>query len=180
LSKQEKNEKEEAVEPAENGSPVEEAVAEKSIEEKLADAETLAAEYLDGWQRERAEFANARKRLERQRQSAFSNAQMDVVRRLLDAMDDFERAIGETPDGVSENPWFEGLELVGKKLSAILTGMSVEIIEAVGQEFDPSVHEALAAEECDEQESGVVFEVVKKGYRIGERIVRPAQVKVAA
>lgn len=156
-----------------------EAYAELAPEEKLAIAEAKAAEYLEGWQRARAEFANARKRLERERGEARRNATIDVVGRLLPILDDFERAMESVPGNIANDSWFEGVALVYRKLTSILDNVNIERIEAVGQPFDPNLHEAVLQEESDEYESGVVVRELQTGYRLNDRVIRPAMVVVA-
>jgi molecular chaperone GrpE len=153
---------------------------EPSLEEKLAAAEAQAAEYLEGWQRARAEFANARKRLEKSRIEARRNATVDVVGKLLPILDDFTRALDNVPDHVAEDSWFEGVALVHRKLQGILEEAGIEPIEAVGAPFDPNYHEAVMQEESDEYESGIIIKELQKGYHLGERVIRPAMVVVAA
>jgi molecular chaperone GrpE len=159
---------------------IDEESLELAIEEKLIEAETKAAEYLDGWQRERAEFANARKRLERERSEAYQRANLEAVKKLLPLLDDFERALTRVPESVASDPWFEGIQLVQRKLQTLLEGMNVERIEALGQPFDPNFHEALALRPSDEYESGTVIEELQPGYKVGERVIRPSLVNVAA
>lgn len=151
-----------------------------SLEEQLAAAEAQAAEYLEGWQRARAEFANARKRLEKSRAEARRNATVEVVRKLLPILDDFARALDNVPETIAEDSWFEGVALVYRKLQGILEEENIERIEAVGAPFDPNFHEAVLQEESDKYESGIVIKELQAGYRLGERVIRPAMVVVAA
>jgi molecular chaperone GrpE len=157
----------------------EEAPAALSLEEQLAAAEAKAAEYLDGWQRARAEFANARKRLERERGEAYLNASVDIATQLLPSLDDFDRALNSVPPGVAEDKWFEGIQLVRRKLQNILENLRVTPIQAVGKPFDPNLHEALSLQPSDEYESGTVIGEAQAGYKIGDRVLRPALVFVA-
>ena len=157
-----------------------EAASEPTLEERLAEAEAKAAEYLDGWQRARAEFANARKRAERQRTEAYSSAAADFGKRLLPVVDDLGRALESVPPEISENSWFEGLDLVNRKVRSILESMDVKPIEALGQPFDPHFHEALALREAEGVESGLVIEELQTGYSLGEKVIRPSLVNVSA
>ncbi len=150
-----------------------------SLEERLAQAQAEAAEYRDGWLRERAEFANARKRMERQQLDAYNNALVDVVKKLLPALDDFDRAMTAVPAAVAQDSWYAGIELVQRKLYGILEGMNIEPIQAVGQPFDPNLHEAVMQVDAAAYESGTVAQELQTGYRRGERIIRPAMVAVA-
>ncbi len=150
------------------------------LEQKLTEVKAQAAEYLDGWQRSRAEFANARKRSERERVEARNRASADYAARILPALDDFERALENVPPEIESNSWFEGLLLVNRKLRLLLEDMRVEKIDAIGQPFDPYYHEALSLKEVEGVESGIVVEELQTGFRLGDRIIRPSLVNVAA
>ena len=153
---------------------------EPDMEQQLAVAREQAAEYLDGWQRARAEFANARKRSERGRTEAYRHATVDFARKLLPAIDDFERASDNVPEEIAADSWYEGLLLIQRKLETVLEELQVERIEAIGQEFDPNFHEALTLKQEEDVESGVVIEELQVGYRIGDQVIRPSLVIVAA
>jgi molecular chaperone GrpE len=155
-------------------------VVELTLEEQLAAAQEKAAEYLDGWQRARAEFANARKRLEKQKAEAYKNAAVDHAAKLLPILDDFDRALTNVPAEIAADSWYEGIQLVRRKFQSIMEGLKVEAIEAVGQPFDPNLHEALSLKEADGVESGIVIEELLVGYRLGDRVIRPSLVNVAA
>jgi molecular chaperone GrpE len=101
------------------------------------------------------------------------------VAKLLPALDDFSRAIDNVPEAVAADSWYSGMELVHRKLNAILENFNVKPIAAVGQLFDPNIHEAISQEPSDEHASGVVTRELVKGYQIGDRIIRPALVYVA-
>ncbi len=157
-----------------------EAEVEPTVEERLAEAEAKAAEYLDGWQRARAEFANARKRLERERAETYANAGVNYVTRLLPVLDDLKRALESAPPEIREDPWFEGLDLVNRKFQSTMEAMDVRPIDALGQPFDPNLHEALALREAEGVESGIVIEELQTGYQLGDRVIRPSLVNVSA
>jgi molecular chaperone GrpE len=150
-----------------------------TLEEQLAAAEAEAARNLDGWQRTQAEFANARKRFDKQRMEAYHNATADVIAKILPVIDDFERALDNVPNAIADHGWFEGIQLVYRKLNTILEHFNVVSIEAVGQTFDPAFHEALMQEPSDEYSSGTVMRELQKGYKVGERVIRPSLVYVA-
>jgi molecular chaperone GrpE len=150
-----------------------------SLEEQLAAAQAEAARNLDGWQRTQAEFANARKRFDKQRAEAYSNANVELVTKLLPLIDDFERALDSVPENDQADPWIAGMALVYRKMLAVLDEMNVQIIPSVGEPFDPNHHEALTQEPSDEYESGVVVREMRRGYRLGDRVIRPALVSVA-
>lgn len=188
MSKKTKAKKQEHVEPEDveaAGMDEETAVSESeeqqplTLEEQLAAAQAEAAKNLDGWMRTQAEFANARKRMEKQRAETYQNASADVITKLLPVLDDFERALDNVPVEISENSWLEGINLVQRKLTGILDGMNVKLIEAVGQPFDPIYHEAIMQEPSDAYESGIVSKELQKGYKVGDRVIRPSLVYVA-
>lgn len=159
----------------ENGSP-EEA---PSLEDQLAAVKEDAAKNLDSFLRAQAELANARKRFEKQQMMVYTNANADLVGKLLPVLDDFDRAIENVPEHVHEDKWFEGIELVQRKLVGILDSLNVQEIEALGQPFDPKYHDALAQEPSEEYEGGTVMRVMVKGYQVGDKIIRPCLVTVA-
>lgn len=143
------------------------------------DPEAQAAEYLEGWQRARAEFSNYKKRVDRELQDAYSRATGDVITRYLSILDDLERALKDAPDEGEAARWAEGVDLIYRKLKAMIDAEGVEVIEAAGQPFDPNLHEAISHEESDELQEGYVIDVVQQGYRMGDRVLRPAMVRVA-
>ena len=153
--------------------------AEGTPDDDLAVARAEAARNLDGWQRTQAEFANARKRFEKQRAEAYINANADLVAKLLPLLDDFERALATAPAGIQADPWLAGVGLVHRKMLSVLEEMSVEPIAAVGEPFDPNMHEALGQEPSDGYDSGVVTREMRRGYRLGDRVIRPSLVMVA-
>jgi len=153
--------------------------AQPTCEEMLAAAQEEAAKNLDGWMRSQAEFSNARIRMDKQRIEIQVRATTDMVKRLLPIIDDFNRAFDSVPDAVRADSWFDGIEMVNRKMIGILESLNVEPIEAVGQIFDPNCHEAIMQEQSDEYESGVIIRELQKGYKIGDRVIRPALVNVA-
>lgn len=148
--------------------------------EQLVAAREEAARNLEGWQRTQAEFANARKRLEKQRADAYTDANIELVRKLLPVVDDMERALQSAPEEIQGDGWFSGLVMVGRKFGSVLESLQVEPIEAVGQPFDPNWHEAIGQEPTNDYESGTVSREMQKGYRLGDRVIRPSLVYVAA
>lgn len=138
-----------------------------------------AEEYLDGWQRARAEFANYKKRIDRDQAQMRENVTAGVIRRYLDVLDDLERALKNRPEEGVGADWAAGIELIYRKLAAILESEGVKRMKVDGQSFDPNLHEAISHEPHDGLESGQIIEVVKQGYLIGDRVLRPAMVRVA-
>ncbi|MEW5827500.1 MAG: nucleotide exchange factor GrpE [Chloroflexota bacterium] len=147
------------------------------LEARLAEAESKSAEYLDGWQRARAEFMNYKNRIERDQALTAEMMRAQNIKKFLPVIDDLERALANRP--AEAEAWVEGIELVYRKLLAVLDGEGVKRIEAEGQPFDPNLHEAISMEPVDGFESGQVIGVVQAGYKLGDRVIRPAMVRVA-
>ena len=146
----------------------------ESLRAQLQEAQAKAAENLDGWQRALAEFQNYRKRIERDRLGEQAIMKGDLIKKVLPVLDDLERALQNRP---AEDAWSGGIELIQRKLLAILEAEGVKRIEAEGLPFDPNVHEAISQESMDDAESGQVLEVTQQGYMLGDRVIRPAQVR---
>ena len=144
------------------------------------EVERLTAErdqYLEALQRMKAEFDNFRKRSDRDRQTIAVGATRDVVRDLLPVMDNLERAVLALGDQGEQI--VAGLEMVRGQLAGLLTGHGVEEIPAHGIDFDPTVHEAIASVPSPNHPEGTVIEVVEKGYRHSEHVLRPTRVVIA-
>ncbi len=124
-----------------------------------------------------ADFDNFRKRVEREREAASRAGQRQVMLPLLEAMDDFDRALAHAEE--SPESLVEGLRAVHRRLEHALAAQGVELIESVGQQFDPALHEAVATIESDDGESGAVLDELSRGYRWGDELLRPARVRVA-
>lgn len=148
----------------------------EGLKQKLAEAEAKSAENLDGWQRAVAEFQNFKKRLERDRETDQILMKGDIIKKFLPILDDLERALQERP---AEDSWSDGIELIRRKLQSILEAEGLKRIEAEGEVFDPNYHEAISTEPVDGMESGRIVAVVQNGYMLGDRVIRPAQVRVA-
>jgi molecular chaperone GrpE len=148
----------------------------EALKTQLAEAESRAAEYKDGWARSQAEFQNYKKRIERDSELTYSSMKGDIVRKVLPVLDDLELALQNRP---ADNAWANGIELIVRKLQSILESEGVKRIEAKGVAFDPNFHEAITHELSEKVESGHVIDVVRNGYTLGERVIRPASVRVA-
>jgi molecular chaperone GrpE len=160
--------------PEENG-------GELSIEEELEQARAQADEYLDGWQRARAELANFKRRIEAQRSEMALSSNSNLLTKLLPVLDDLQLALENAPqetDGTWAE-WREGIDLVAHKFTAVLEDVGVVPIEAEGQFFDPNVHEAISHEENPDFESGQIIAELRRGYKLGNRVLRASMVRVA-
>jgi molecular chaperone GrpE len=139
-----------------------------------------AAENLDGWQRARAEFANYKRRIEAERTELTASAGAEALKRVLPAVDDFERAMQTLPDDLKDKPWVNGVAMVQRKLNAALEQSGITVIAVnPGDAFDPNVHEAITHEDSEQFASEQIIGEVQRGYKIGDRVLRPAMVRVA-
>ena len=148
----------------------------EALIQQLKEAESKVVEYKDGWARTQADFQNFRKRVERDNETFKASTKGDIIKKVLPVLDDLERAMQNRP---ADDAWANGIELVVRKFQNILDMDGVKKIEAKGLAFDPNFHEAISHEPSDEVESGHVIDVVQNGYVIGERVIRPALVRVA-
>ena len=150
------------------------------LQSSLAEHEAKAAEYLDGWQRSRAELSNYRKRVERDRIQNRKNIAGDILKRYLAIVDDLERALKDRPQDESGALWAEGVELIFRKMLTFLESEGVTPMNPEGDTFNPNLHEAIMQIKSDEHECDQIVEVLQPGYMIGDRVLRPAVVKIAA
>jgi molecular chaperone GrpE len=168
--------------PEGEGTPEAQAkAASEALQKDLQAAQAKAAEYLDGWQRARAELANYKRRIEKEQTEIYQNAAGRIIARYLEVLDDFDRAMKERPaaDNGDLAKWADGTALIYRKLQNVLDAEGVTRIEAEGKEFDPTVHEAVTQEPCDTHPTGHVIAVVRQGYKLGDKVIRPALVRVA-
>ena len=155
---------------------------EKEIEElttRIAELEKESLANLDGWQRERAEFVNYKKRVERDYAQTRQDITGSIIKKYLVILDDLELALKNKPEDQAGAIWADGVELIARKLLSIIESEGVERIHKNKVQFDPNIHEAITGEESDEFESGEVIEVIRHGYKLGDRVLRPAMVRVA-
>ena len=154
------------------------------IEALQADADTARAqadEYLTALQRERAEFLNFKRRTEEERQRALGLAAEDLIRKVLMLADDFDLAIEQRPDSIAADPWFVGVAAIDRKLRSLLESEGVSTIAAdPGMPFDPREHDAIANVPGSGRAEGEIVEQIRRGYRLRDRVIRPALVAVAA
>lgn len=173
---------EESRPPGEGGPAVAELVASRAELKRLQGQVSEAQEALA---RRQADFENYRKRIERERGEAYHRVVADVARKLLPVLDNLWRALeAERSVEASESKEFKhflhGVELISKQLSEVLESFGVERIAAVGERFDPHIHEAVVTEASDEHDPDTVIAEMARGYRIGDRLLRPTMVKVSA
>jgi molecular chaperone GrpE len=153
----------------------------EKLTEELEASQAKSEEYLAGLQRERAEFANYRRRTGEEREAMLGLAGEDLIRKVLALADDFDLAIEARPPEIAGDPWVEGVAAIDRKLRALLESEGVKQIDASpGTPFDPREHEAIATLPSAEHREGEIVEEIRRGYRLRDRVVRPALVAVAA
>ena len=163
-------------------SPSEEALESLDVETlqaRLEEAERERAQFKNLAQRAQADLINYKRRVEEEHQELVRNANVGLIVQLLQVVDDFQRALEHIPASAEEEKWLEGVTLIQRKLMAVLEAEGVNRIETQGRQFDPREHEALFYEEVESEPEGTVLRVIRDGYKLGQRVLRPAQVSVA-
>ena len=139
-----------------------------------------ADEYLGALQRERAEFQNFKRRTSEERMRDLGLAGEDLIRKVLVVADDFDRAIEARPGSIADDPWFDGIAAIDRKLRQLLESEGVTTVDAApGRPFDPREHEAIANVPGTDRPDGEIVEEIRRGYRLRDRVIRPALVAVA-
>jgi molecular chaperone GrpE len=159
-------------------SPVESSAEPLVSPEAAAELQRERDDYHDRWLRKSAEFDNYRKRVERERREQADQGITDLLEELLLVVDDFDRALAVDAGG-SSAAYQKGIELIHAKLQDILRKRGVRPIETLGADFDPNLHQAVIHESSPEHREGEVIGELRRGYLIGDKLLRPAMVKVA-
>ena len=150
-----------------------------TLKAELEKAKADACNNLDGWQRERAEFSNYKKRIDRENELLHQTITGSVIKKYLVILDDLDLALKARPKEGEGAAWADGVELIERKLQSILESEGIERINQNKVQFDPNLHEAISNEEAPDFECGEIIEVVRQGFKLGDRILRPAMVRVA-
>jgi molecular chaperone GrpE len=148
------------------------------LQQELEAVREQSDEHLRSWQRAAADFSNYRRRVDEERQAVAQFASAVLIGKLLSVLDDFDRALENVPEDAHEG-WVDGVRLVERKLRGVLESEGVAAIEAVGQPFDPNIHEAVVHEETADHPDNLVIGELQRGYRLHDRVLRPALVRVA-
>jgi molecular chaperone GrpE len=149
------------------------------LSEQLEIAKSLAAEHLASLQRTAADFANFKRRTAEDRERELGLASEGLLRKVIVVADDFDRALDHMPAEFKDTPWIEGIVLLDRKLRALLESEGVTAIESIGRAFDPHEHEAIAIVPGSGRPDGEIVDEVQRGYRVRDRVLRPALVAVA-
>ncbi len=150
-----------------------------SLEQQLSDAKADAAKHLDGWQRAAAEFANYRKRTDKERAETYQLATVETFKKLLPVIDDFDRAIQSIPADQANGRAYEGLTIIYRKLIALLEASGIKVINPAGEAFNAAYHEAIGQDDGTGKPSSQVTVVLQKGYLYGDKVLRAALVRIA-
>jgi molecular chaperone GrpE len=148
---------------------------EEALRQALAEEREKAEANLAGWQRAQADYVNYKRRAEQEKEEVSQFANSILVLNLLPILDDWERALASTPDDQADHGWVEGIRLIERKLRGVLESQGLSPIEALGQPFDPTLHEAAMQGKGEE---GIVIEELQKGYKFRDRVIRPSKVVV--
>ena len=150
-----------------------------SAPDPVSDLQRERDDYQDRWLRKSAEFDNYRKRVDRERRDYGDRAVVDVIRDVLLVVDDFDRALEVDAGLESAAAYRQGVALIHTKLHDLLRKYGVRPFDTIGKDFDPNVHEAVISEPSPDHREGEVIGELQRGYMIGEKLLRPAMVKVA-
>jgi molecular chaperone GrpE len=135
-------------------------------------------EYLEGWQRSQADYANLKRRVEEDITRIAKFASADLITKLLPVMDNFRRAANHVPENLKDENWVQGVQQVEKQLDEILASEGLKKIDSLGKEFNPEEAEAVGFEDNKKFKDGQVCEVLEDGYLLNEKVIRTAKVKI--
>jgi molecular chaperone GrpE len=152
----------------------------EALEDEIEALKAAIEEQKDSWLRTLADFDNYKKRVQRDATRSYQDAMSSILKIFLNAADDLERALRSKPKGKEVASWINGIELIHQKLMNQMKNQGIERMDVKpGDEFDPNIHEAITQEDHPDFEDGQIIEVIQPGYRISDRIIRPAMVRVA-
>lgn len=151
----------------------------EQLKEELDKANLVSKDYFEKLQRSLADFDNFRKRTNLEKASMYENGVRDTIEKLLPVLDNFERAILSTLEEDKNTPMFKGVEMIFNQMVEAFKAMGLEELPGVGENFDPNIHNAVMHIEDENLGENVIAEVMQKGYKHKDKIVRPSMVKVA-
>ena len=151
----------------------------EKLKEEMDKAIAKADEYFKLLQRVQADFANYKRRIDQERTEFARATKADVILKTLPVLDDFSRALEMVPEEIASHDWAKGISMIHRKLMSVLENEGLKKMEARGREFNPWEHEAILHQETNEVEEGRVVAVVREGYKLDDKVIRPAQVIVA-
>jgi molecular chaperone GrpE len=155
------------------------AVDVEALRQEIEELKVKSAHHLDQWKRTAANLENYRKRVEKERGELLALGQATLMAQLLPVRDDLERALQTVPAELCDLTWIDGVALIERKLGMLFQQNGLEQIDALAKPFDPALHQSVLQEETTQYPDGQVIAVLQKGYRLGDKILRPAMVKIA-
>jgi molecular chaperone GrpE len=147
----------------------------QNLEEALSAAKKQAEDYLDSWKRAQADFINYKRRTEQEKLETGKYANSQLILSILPVLDDFERAFASVTPRLEKLDWIKGIKLIAQKLTTTLEAQGLTSIKAVGEPFDPNLHEAVMH---SKGEDGKVVQELRKGYKLNDKVIRPSNVAV--
>jgi molecular chaperone GrpE len=150
----------------------------EELKKLLAEEQKKTLEMTENWQRSRADFLNLKRRTEIERANLTSEAKEKILLRVLPVVDDFERAISSKPEALKDEPWVSGVMMIEKKLKTLLEQEGVTEVDSLDANFDPRFHDAVQQDDETSGNTEYVMSVFQKGYKLGDKVIRPAAVKV--
>ncbi len=145
---------------------------------ELAEARREKDQFLAMAQRAQADFINYKRRVEEERKELEKYAKSNLLLKVLNVLDDFQRALAHLPQEDMPPQWLEGVRLIRRKLELFLESEGVSKLDVIGKNFNPGEHEALSFEDSSEEDNGKIISVIREGYKLHNRVLRPAQVTV--
>lgn len=162
-------------EEAPRGIPIDEVIEDQGLTKALAAEKAKAEEYLAGWQRAQADFINYKRRCELEKDDLIKYGNAGLISNILPVLDDFELAFSHIPKGEAKTDWVKGMKALERKFITFLENQGVTEIKALGEPFDPNLHEAMMQTEGDE---GIIVQEFQKGYKLTDRVIRHSKVAV--
>jgi len=166
-------------EPEAGEAPASETEPPAAEEERYAELRRLADENQNRYLRAQADFDNFRRRTLKEKEDLAQYASMKLITQLLPVLDNFERALQTAGEAAEGDSFAKGVDMIYRQLSQVLEAEGLKPMDAVGQPFDPELHQAIMRVESEEHEEGIVLEAVQTGYVLKDKVIRPAMVKVS-
>ena len=151
----------------------------QTLEEELAETRLEMDQFRNLLQRAHADFSNYRRRIEEQQENLIKRANASLILQILPVLDDFQRALVDLPEDDSTIQWVQGVRLIHRSLQSLLENSGLIKMESIGKVFDPWEHEAVSYQETDKLDDGTVTDVVREGYSLHGKVLRPAQVVIS-
>ncbi len=152
--------------------------SDKELKKELEETKKKAQEYLDGWKRAKADYINLERRAEEEKKEIINFANTVLILKILPVLDSFDQAFRHLKKKEKNDKWIEGIKQIKNQLEEILKSEGVEKIETIGCKFDPQLHEAMACEKNNKFKEDEITEEIKAGYKLRDKVICPAKVKV--